>query len=260
MKTRPQISRRGFLGAAGAFTAALSRIIPTLLTPGEARADEPPPDYDPTQHKWGYAIDVDKCIGCGRCVEACKKENGVALTSPLTRTWVERYEVKEGGSVRVNSDNDGRKGFPPVARPGYGEEALDAFFVPKLCNHCEASACTQVCPVGATFESPDGVTLVDKSYCIGCGYCVQACPYGTRFIDPETHTANKCNLCYHRVTRGLKPACVEVCPTGARVFGDMMIADSPVREFLRGHRTDVLKPHLGTKPRVSYAGLRREVH
>ncbi len=58
--------------------------------------------------------------------------------------------------------------------------------MPKLCNHCAHSPCVQVCPVGATFESPDGVVLVDKTYCLGCRYCVQACPYGCRFIDPRT--------------------------------------------------------------------------
>ena len=74
--------------------------------------------------------------------------------------------------------------------------------MPKLCNHCAHSPCVQVCPVGATFESPDGVVLVDKDYCLGCRYCVQACPYGCRYIDPRTRTVDKCTLCYHRITRG----------------------------------------------------------
>ena len=63
--------------------------------------------------------------------------------------------------------------------------------MPKLCNHCADSPCTQVCPVGATFVTPDGVVLVDKNYCLGCRYCVQACPYGCRFIDPKTNTARE---------------------------------------------------------------------
>ena len=105
--------------------------------------------------------------------------------------------------------------------------------MPKLCNHCAHSPCVQVCPVGATFESPDGVVLVDKTYCLGCRYCVQACPYGCRFIDPRTNTVDKCSLCYHRITKGLTTACCETCPTGARTLGDLKNPDDPIHEFLR---------------------------
>ena len=95
------------------------------------------------------------------------------------------------------------------------------FFVPKMCNHCADSPCTQVCPVGATFVTPDGVVLVDKKYCLGCRYCVQACPYGCRYIHPKKQTADKCTLCYHRITKGLTTACCESCPTGARQLADL---------------------------------------
>ena len=103
--------------------------------------------------------------------------------------------------------------------------------------------------------------LIDPKYCIGCGFCIQTCPYGCRFLSPVTHTAEKCSLCYHRITRGLKPACVEVCPTQARVFGDMKTAppDDPIRQFYQNNRVQALKPHLGTEPRVFYAGLDKEV-
>ncbi len=102
-----------------------------------------------------------------------------------------------------------------------------------MCNHCADSPCTQVCPVGATFESPDGVVLIDKARCLGCRYCVQACPYGCRFIDPRTNTADKCTLCYHRITKGLTTACAEVCPTGARQLVDLKNPKDPVHEFIR---------------------------
>jgi len=141
------------------------------------------------------------------------------------------------------------------------EEILHSFFVPKLCNLCEHSPCAQVCPVGATFDSPDGAVLVDPKYCIGCGFCIQACPYGCRFLNPATHTAEKCTLCYHRITRGLKPACVEVCPTQTRIFGDLMnpVPDDPLQNFFKNNRVQALKPHLGTEPRVVYAGMDKEV-
>jgi Fe-S-cluster-containing dehydrogenase component len=119
----------------------------------------------------------------------------------------------------------------------------------------------QACPVGATFDAPDGAVLIDPKYCIGCGFCIQACPYGCRFLSPATHTAEKCSLCYHRITRGLKPACVEVCPTQARVFGDLKNsgAEDPIRQFYQNNRVQALKPHLGTDPRVFYAGIDKEV-
>ena len=110
---------------------------------------------------------------------------------------------------------------------------LRSFFVPKLCNQCDNPPCVQVCPVGATFKTEDGVVLVDEDYCIGCRYCIQACPYGARYLDPHTKTADKCTFCYHRITKGLLPACVEVCPTQARVFGELGPRSSPLHRMKR---------------------------
>jgi len=170
--------------------------------------------------------------------------------------------------VLVDSPNGGINGYPPATVAQ--EDILHSFFVPKLCNLCAHSPCAQVCPVGATFDSPDGAVLVDPTYCIGCGFCIQACPYGCRFLTPPTPemkalgragTAGKCTLCYHRITRGLRPACVEVCPTQARIFGDLMnpVANDPIQQFYKDNRVQTLKPHLGTEPRVLYAGMDKEV-
>jgi len=101
----------------------------------------------------------------------------------------------------------------------------------------------------------DGVVLVDYKYCIGCRYCIQACPYGARYLHPKERVADKCTWCYHRITKGLHPACVEVCPVGARVFGDLRDPRSPVRKLLREERVYVLKPDLGTRPKVFYIGI-----
>jgi tetrathionate reductase subunit B len=228
-------------------------------------SSQAPRGYDPTKHKWLMALDVDRCIGCGMCVEACKAENSVPEND--FRTWIERYVItkpKPGsgesrGATFVDSPNGGIGGFQPSLIPK--EEILKSFFVPKMCNLCENSPCTQVCPVGATFEAPDGVVLVDKNYCIGCGFCIQACPYGCRFLNPETHTADKCTLCYHRITRGLKPACVEICPSQARIFGDLKnpVPDDPLQQFIANNKVEALKPSLGTGPRVLYAGMDEEV-
>jgi tetrathionate reductase subunit B len=154
-----------------------------------------------------------------------------------------------GGTV-VESPDGGKHGFPVVAQ-GNGKD----FFVPKMCNQCADSPCVQVCPVGATFVTPDGVVLVDEKYCLGCRYCIQACPYGCRFLDPTKHVAQKCTLCYHRITKGLTTACCEACPTGARQLVDLRNPKDPIHEFLKTHGVQVLKPHLATGAKAFYNGL-----
>jgi len=223
--------------------------------------------YDWTKHRWGFGVDANRCIGCLRCVEACKIENGVALDAHHFRTWIERYVYLKGErKPLVDSQSDPAN----IAASGsesdyrfddrYKDAKIDkAFFVPKLCNQCERPPCVQVCPVGATFRTPDGVVLIDHDYCIGCQYCVQACPYGVRIFNREYGVTDKCTWCYHRITRGLRPACVEACPVGARIFGDQDDPESPISKFLRENRTRVLKPEMGTSPNVFYIGLDKEV-
>ena len=266
-----ECSRRRMLGALGGAMgwmlsqpvahATKSAVQKFLASPGS------PKGYDPTKHKWLMCIDIERCIGCGLCVDACKTENHVSNSPSYFRTWIERYIIKKPapggddirGDVVVDSPNGGRNGFPPslVLRT----EILKSFFVPKLCNLCEHSPCAKACPVGATFDTPDGAVLVDPTYCIGCGFCIQACPYGCRFMNHATKTAEKCSLCYHRITRGLKPACVEVCPGHARIFGDLKnpVENDPIQEFINKNKVFTLKPHLGTEPRVLYANMDKEV-
>lgn len=213
--------------------------------------------YDPNEHYWGMGIDISKCIGCGRCVDACKRENNVPREPFFFRTWVERYRIFEDGETLVDSPNGAINSFndDPLDK-----RVIRSFFVPKICNQCDNPPCVQVCPVGATFKTPDGVVLVDSDYCIGCRYCIQACPYGARFLDPETRTAEKCTFCYHRIVKGLVPACVEVCPTQARIFGEVKKKASPLVRFLRMNKIGVLKPYLNTEPKVFYANLDMEVN
>jgi len=228
--------------------AAESRA-PTTTAGGKA--------YRPADHYYGMGVDINKCIGCNRCVEACKEENDVPRSPLYFRTWVERYVIKKDAEVIVESISV-RESKPGEA-PADLRDALRSFFVPKLCNHCANPPCVQVCPVGATFSTVDGVVIVDEMRCIGCRYCIQACPYGARFLNPKTKTADKCTFCYHRVVRGLLPACAEVCPTQARIFGDMKSKASRLIRFTRMNKIHVLKPALNTEPKVYYANLDGEV-
>jgi len=205
------------------------------------------------QHLYAFLVDTNKCIGCGKCVVACRKENSVP--PDCYRTWIERYVIRDNGSVMVDSPHGGEHGFPPVTEPSIAR----AFFVPKLCNHCKEPNCVQVCPVGATYVSREGFVLVDERQCVGCGYCIQACPYGARFMNTTTRTADKCTWCYHRVLKGMQPACVLVCPSGARQFGRIDDPRSPVAEALRKQKLQILKPETGNEPMVSYIGLDKEV-
>ena len=184
----------------------------------------------PQARHWAMVVDIGKCIGCQACTVACIMENKPPEDS--FRTFVSTYEVEQEGRV-------------------------DAYMLPRLCNHCDEPPCVPVCPVGATFKAASGEVLVNGDRCVGCGYCVQACPYDARFINSETNTADKCTFCAHRVNAGLLPACVETCVGGARIFGDLADPNSAVSKLLVAHKDEVrvLKPDESTKPNVFYIGL-----
>lgn len=252
-------SRRKFLKDTA--TTTLAAMLPAttvaFLTPGELKAA-----IENKATRWTFLVDTNKCVGCGLCVKACKTENEIPYDAPVTRTWIERYVVTKDGTAHIDSPLGGRDGFiddkirDEEINP---EDITKAFFVPKLCNQCENAPCVQVCPVGATYQTEDGVVLIDRDWCIGCGYCVMACPYGVRFFHPVTKTADKCNFCYHRISKGLDPACVQACPFDARKIGNLKDPDDPVTKTITTKRVAVLKDEYGTKPHVFYLGLDENV-
>jgi Fe-S-cluster-containing dehydrogenase component len=164
----------------------------------------------------------------------------------------------KNGQSHIESPNAGRDGFTD-SKIRENEiptnQIAKGFFVPKLCNQCKKPACVQVCPVGATYQTLDGVVLVDRKWCIGCGYCIMACPYGMRFFHPVHKVAEKCTFCYHRIKKGMKTACVQNCPFGARQIGNLKDPNDPVTKVIMNQRVAVLKDEYGTKPQVYYIGL-----
>jgi tetrathionate reductase subunit B len=217
---------------------------------------------------WAFLINTYSCVGCGFCVKACKTENDIPFEANASRTWVERYVYTKDDRRYIDSPNAAQYGFTD-ARIDLGEhlgyQDVDpnnvgkAFFVPKLCNHCATPSCTQVCPVGATYKTDSGPVLVDRSWCIGCGYCIMACPFGARFFHPVLKVVDKCTFCYHRITKGVETACVNACPFGARKMCNIKDINDPVTQIILNERVGVLKDEFGTKPQAFYIGLASEV-
>ena len=257
METTLNPQRRRFLKmlATGAASTTVLLVYRSSSSSAETETKPNASAEDGPKHNYAYVINVGNCIGCGSCVRACSAENDVP--AGVFRTWVERF-IKTDEGVYMDSPNGSADGFVE-ADQSVVEASLESWFVPKMCNHCHNPPCVHVCPVGATFQTEEGFVLVDDKHCIGCGYCVQGCPYSARYMNPKTHVADKCTWCYHRVKRGKLPACVTVCPTKARLFGDLNDETSEVARIFGERRWLVLKPDQNTDNYCFYIDLPEEV-
>jgi len=184
-----------------------------------------------TKKRYGFVIDIGRCIDCRACLVACSVENRVPNNH--TRIWVHDLGIKGE--------------FP----------ALQRAFIPYNCMHCENPPCTEVCVSGATYKNPEnGLVLVDQEACIGCGFCVDACPYNARYLDETRGVVDKCNGCIQRVEVGQQPACVATCVGGSRLFGDLNDPASTVSIALKNARTiqrlDYEKGQHDTDPNIYY--------
>ena len=220
--------------------------------------------------KWGMVIDLDKCTGCEACVVACMQENNIAFAEPEESAkgrvihWMEMLTEEEGEYPHIKSRT-----------------------LPRPCMHCDHPPCIKVCPVGATYRSPEGIVGQIYARCIGCRYCTAACPYTARYFnwhEPEwpgdmadalhddvsvrpKGVVEKCSFCHHRLVRAREqarmerremqedeyvPACVEQCPPQAITFGDLGNPASTVATQARSARALRLLEDLGTEPKVIY--------
>ena len=170
-------------------------------------------------------VDLRRCIGCHACSVACKSENAVPLS--VFRSWVKIVEK-------------GR--YPDVSRS----------FLPAMCNNCDNPIGVRNCPTQATWKREDGIVMQDPHRCIGCKYCMASCPYDVRYLNPVKNIVQKCTWCHHRVDAGLEPACVNVCPTRALIFGDVNDPESEISGILAANAIQVLKPEKDTLPHVFY--------
>lgn len=225
--------------------------------------------------RYGMVIDLDRCVGCRACMEACKVENN----TPQAAFWMYVFRLEEGE---------------------YPDTKVQ--FMPRPCQHCDNAPCVKVCPVGARYKRDDGIVATDWKRCIGCRYCEVSCPYGVNYFNykspkknqyvdwsdqdlrPATNGATpayknpdlegrhgpekrhiaggghskgiveKCTFCVQRVEKGLQPACASNCPAFAIHFGDLDDPNSNVSRQLRHRSSFGLLEDLNTKPRVRYLG------
>ena len=213
---------------------------------------------------FGYALDLSRCIGCRRCVYACVKENNQSRHPQIQ--WIRVLEMEKERGIDFEAANPY---YDPATVPD-----PDHFYVPVACQQCRTPQCTKVCPVGATWQEPDGIVVIDYDWCIGCRCCMAACPYGARHfnwaepevppaeLNPNMHVlgnrprlrgvVEKCTFCIQRVRSGRYPACVEICPVGARKFGNLLDPESEITRILHEKRVFVLKAELKTEPKFYY--------
>ena len=211
---------------------------------------------------FGYAFNISKCKGFRSCIEACINENNLARNADTQ--YIRIFEMEDGV---VDLDHGDATFQHEVPAEGH-------FYLGTQCFQCADPPCVKVCPVGATWQEPDGITVIDYDWCIGCRYCMAACPYWARRfnwsapevpaaeLNPNQHylgnrarkvgVVEKCTFCIHRSRQGRLPACVEACPTGARVFGNLLDPDSEIRWVLAHKKVFRLKEDLKTEPRFWY--------
>ena len=168
----------------------------------------------------GFFTDTSVCIGCKACEVACKQWNGVPAAEHLDLLGMSHDNTGDLGAnawrhvAFVEQSKPVDLGMPAV-------DGLRWLMASDVCKHCTHAGCLDVCPTGALFRTEFGSVVVQQDICNGCGYCVSACPYGVIERRPGDGRAQKCTLCYDRLSGGLEPACAKACPTDSIQFGEL---------------------------------------
>jgi len=212
---------------------------------------------------FGYALNISKCKGYRDCVYGCIKENNQGRDSQVQ--YIRVLQMDKGSMDLEKSEHY----YDPESVPVEGK-----FYLPVQCMQCDNPPCVKACPVQATWKEPDGIVVIDYNWCIGCRFCMAACPYWARhfnWTDPQVPAkelnpvtnylgnrprpkgvVEKCHFCTQRTRKGRQPACMEACPTGARVFGNLLDPQSEIRHILETKTVFRLKEELGTEPKFWY--------
>lgn len=220
------LKRRDFFkGAAGGGAALATAAV--MPAPAEARENKPMPP-----HAVGILFDSTLCVGCKACVAGCKEANNLPPDfNTGDQLWDTPLDIgpKTFNTIKVYAE--GTAATKDQEKDGFA-------FVKRSCLHCVDPSCVSACPVSAMTKNGDtGIVGYNPDICIGCRYCVAACPYGVPQAEFDTPTPKimKCEMCRHRQAEGKIPACAEVCPTGATVFGPI----TAIREEIARRRAMV---------------------
>ena len=176
-----------------------------------------------------HLFDATRCIGCTACIVACNETN---------------YPEMFGRDI------PGRNWLASNIRRYTAELDRRPHQLLVQCQQCSDAPCVKTCPLGANYHDENGLVRNDPERCIGCNYCVVSCPYDARWSNPVTGLPSKClgEGCLQLIKEGKSPACVAVCPTQARLFGDTLDPESAIYKKLHTARTTKLMEHRGTKP------------
>jgi Fe-S-cluster-containing dehydrogenase component len=190
--------------------------------------------------RYGIVIDINKCSGCYNCQLACKDEHcghdypGYSAAQPMSgQFWMNLFEKERGKYPKVK-----------VA------------FTPVLCQHCKEATCVKLAQDGAVYRRADGIVIIDPVKAKGQKQLVSSCPYRVIYWNEEKDLPQKCTLCAHLLDQGWKvPRCVELCPTGALLFGDLDDPKSPGAKLIASGAAESLHPEYGLKENVAYIGI-----
>ena len=190
--------------------------------------------------RYGMIIDINKCNGCYNCFLACKDE----------------YAGNDYPPYSTGLQNEARP-FMKVTEKEMGQcPKVKVDYIAQPCFHCQDATCVKMATDGEVYRRPDGIVIIDPEKAKGKREIVNSCPHRVISWNEEKDVAQKCTFCVHLLEKGAKePRCVEGCPSGALLFGDLDDPDSEISKSLKSAPSEELNPAYGLKPNVVYRNL-----